>query len=100
MRLYFLRHGIAEDTATSDAERKLTKQGIEQLHEGARLFKQLDIHLKHLYSSPLVRAQETAEIVGKALDVEVEIRKEVGPGFNVAAVAALTRDLGSDDEVM
>ncbi len=100
MRLYFLRHGIAEDTAASDAERKLTNKGIAQLHDGARLFKQLDIKLKHLYSSPLVRAKETAEIVGKALDVEVQIRKEVSPGFSVEAVAALTHDLDSADEVM
>lgn len=100
MRLYFLRHGIAEDHASSDAERRLTDKGIAQLEDAARLFRGLDLHLKHLYSSPLVRARQTAEIVGKALDVDVQIRKEVGPGFNVAAVAVLARDLGHEDEAL
>jgi phosphohistidine phosphatase len=102
MRLYFFRHAIAKNANenTPDAERELTAEGVENTRRAARALKALDIEPDFLYSSPLVRAYQTAEIIGQALDTEVLVRKEVGPGFGVLAVEALTRDLGDDAQVM
>ena len=102
MRLYFMRHAIAHDADenTPDEKRELTDKGIANTHQAARVLKALGLKPTHIYSSPLVRAHETAEIVSKALGVEVEVRKEVGPGFSIHAVEVLTRDLGEDTEVL
>lgn len=99
MRFYLLRHGIAVD-GTPDAERELTKEGISNTRQMAARLKSLGVKLDHLYSSPLVRARQTAEIVGEALGVTVEIRKEVGPGFSIASLETLIRDLDRDNTVM
>jgi phosphohistidine phosphatase len=99
MRLYFMRHGIAED-GTPDAERALTKEGVNNTKLAAQKLKALGVSVAHLYSSPLVRARQTAEIVAQALNTEVEIRDEVGPGFSITAVQAMVSDVDREDSVM
>jgi phosphohistidine phosphatase len=98
MRLYFVRHAIAEDPTPDmlDTERQLTPKGIKRFTRSADTVKALGIEAARLYSSPLVRARQTAEILAKALDVEMVIRNEVGPGFGLAAIQTLTADLAPD----
>jgi len=102
MRLYFFRHAIAQDPdgITPDHERALTNEGILRTRRSARLIKMLGVVPDHLYSSPLLRARQTAEILAITLGVAVQVREEVAPGFNRAAVERLTHDLGRDAEVM
>ena len=103
MKLYFLRHGIAEDIENakgSDAARALTPKGIERMEISARVMAKLGVKPARLYSSPLVRARQTAEIVARAVGVEVKIEPTVGPGFNPPAVSALIAGLSSADDVM
>ncbi len=103
MKLYFLRHGIAEDIENakgSDAARALTPKGIERMEISARVMAKLGVKPARLYSSPLTRARQTAEIVAKAVGVEVKIEPTVGPGFNPQAVSALIAGLSSADDVM
>jgi len=45
----------------------------------------------------LVRAEQTAEILANSLGVKCEVRKEVGPGFSIAAVEALTHDFDKEE---
>ncbi len=60
-----MRHGEAESHARRDAERELTAHGREQvLHSAALLIGQ---PLDSILVSPYVRAQQTAELVRKAL---------------------------------
>jgi phosphohistidine phosphatase len=101
MRLYFMRHALAEDPTDkiTDAQRKLTDRGIASTRQAARLIKSLGVKPNRFYTSPLIRAQQTADIVGKALGITPEIRQELGPGFSVHAVAALTHDLDVGSEV-
>ena len=74
MQLYFLRHAIAHDADenTSDEQRALTDKGIAHTRHTARLIKALGVKPNRLYSSPLVRARETANIVAQLLGIEVE----------------------------
>jgi phosphohistidine phosphatase len=68
MILYFLRHGEAVDAAGyKDSERPLSETGIEQAAAAARFFKGRGLQLDCILSSPLVRAQQTAEAVQKLL---------------------------------
>ena len=69
MLLYFFRHGIAEDQSKSgrDEDRVLTEEGREKVGKAARGLKGLGVEIDHIFSSPLPRALETAEIVGKEI---------------------------------
>ena len=103
MRLYFLRHAIAEDhvdNSMSDFSRALTTKGEKRTQDAARVLKALDLKLTRLYSSPLVRAQQTAAIVSESLGVAVTERDEVGPGFGLEAVVELIRDFSDDAAIM
>lgn len=102
MRLYFFRHAIAEDGRAdlTDYERKLTDKGIAKTRRAADVMKALGIEPTHIYSSPLIRARQTADILAGAMGIAVEIRDEVGPGFNLAAVTQLTNDLDRDAQVV
>lgn len=80
MRLYFLRHGIAANTGGTDFDRPLTDEGISDMKEEARAMKRLDIAPDRIFSSPLVRARQTAEIVAETLGREdrLEMVKALG----------------------
>ena len=71
MKVWRLRHGEAQPHARRDAERELTAHGREQvLHSAARLIGQ---PLDCILVSPYVRAQQTAELVRKALGFTSEL---------------------------
>ncbi|BBH45281.1 phosphohistidine phosphatase SixA [Pseudomonas sp. KU43P] len=72
MKLWVLRHGEAEPRANSDAERRLTAHGREQvLHSAARLLSQ---PLQAIIASPYVRAQQTAALVHDTLGFVEPVR--------------------------
>ncbi|MDX2161101.1 MAG: phosphohistidine phosphatase SixA [bacterium] len=102
MEIYFLRHAQAEEAngLMSDADRQLTERGIRHTRRMTQALKELDVIPDRLYSSPLVRAKQTAEIVAAGLGLHLEIKKELGPGFTLAGLHGLTRDLGMQDQVM
>jgi len=68
MKLYFLRHASAADVAPSDAERKLTKEGEEESRIAGAALAELGVKPTRIFSSPLVRARQTVEIVAKELE--------------------------------
>lgn len=69
MRLWIVRHGIAEDSAASgrDEDRALTTLGKERVGHVAEALKRAGIAPSQVITSPLVRARETAEILRAAL---------------------------------
>lgn len=73
MNLLVVRHAIAEDkerfaaTGRSDDQRPLTDEGREKMRRAALGLKQVARRAHVLASSPLVRARETAEIIGPML---------------------------------
>ncbi|MCO7634885.1 phosphohistidine phosphatase SixA [Pseudomonas guariconensis] len=72
MKVWVLRHGEAEPRANSDAERRLTAHGREQvLRSAARLLGQ---PLQAILASPYVRAQQTAALVREALGFAEPVR--------------------------
>lgn len=82
MKLFFLRHGIAEDAQgdMSDNERALTSEGRDQLKQIAHALHRLGVAPNVVLTSPLVRAAQTAEIVSPVLGVSVETADELQPG--------------------
>jgi phosphohistidine phosphatase len=69
MRIYVLRHGIAEDARPGhpDAERALTGEGREKLRRVLRRVKAADSAPSAVLSSPYRRAIETAEVAAEVL---------------------------------
>jgi phosphohistidine phosphatase len=67
MKLYFFRHAEAEDGA-DDAARALTPLGRKQARELGRFLEQAGVSFGAAFSSPLVRARQTAEIALGAFD--------------------------------
>lgn len=71
--IVLLRHGPAEDRGfTADFDRKLTPKGIEKTKRAMDgLRKLLEGKTLTVYSSPLVRAVETAEILAEKLALKI-----------------------------
>lgn len=66
MRLIFLRHGLAEGHFSFDQERdferELTPEGIKRLHKAFKQYKRVQPNIDVIFSSPLSRAIQTAEL--------------------------------------
>jgi phosphohistidine phosphatase len=66
MKLIFLRHGLAEGHFSTDQdkdfERELTPEGIKRLQKTLRTFKKSEETIDVIFSSPLARAVQSAEI--------------------------------------
>lgn len=71
MKIYILRHGIAADhddpRYPKDSERPLTDEGRRKTRAIAETLARLEIKPDVILASPLVRAQQTAEIVATVL---------------------------------
>jgi len=100
MKLYFVRHGEAEDLAPTDHSRELTERGKERVGKSAQVLKRLGIAPTVIYSSPRIRAKQTAEIIADALGMEITITDDVNFGFNVSNVKPLIKKLETRDEIM
>ena len=71
MQLYLIRHAQAEDRGEKwpdDAKRPLTEMGTRQMRKAAKGLARLGVRLDVILASPLVRAQETAQLVAAAFD--------------------------------
>ena len=77
MRLYLIRHAIAEEATDTkpDGQRSLTPEGVKKFKQAAsgmvRTFEEAGPAL--ILTSPLVRARQTAAILAKALEKEGKI---------------------------
>ncbi len=82
MKIYFIRHGEAEIYADDDFKRKLTTVGKRKLEESFKAFANnlKDKRSFKIYSSPLERAKETAEILAKHLDSNFEVKEYLAGG--------------------
>lgn len=101
MRLYFLRHGLAEDGGGKpDSARALTPAGISALQQAMPRLRHLEVAPQVIYSSPLTRAHQTAEILRDALGASLEIYPGLAPGFGLAQLRAILRQHPGGDAML
>lgn len=102
MDIYLLRHGIAEDHATSDARRELTEEGRQKLRDVMRVLKKAGVKPSLILSSPYVRARSTAEIAAEVLGCPEPIVQtgELVPEGDPAAVWSEIRSHRSERSLM
>lgn len=94
--LVLIRHAIAEDrhdfarTGKSDDQRPLTDKGRRRMRKAAKGLRCVLPELDRLFSSPLVRARETAAIVSEVYDgLEIEALEAAATGDGDGLVEAL-----------
>lgn len=80
MKLFILRHAIAEDLISSDFERRLTIEGRARCRRVLRHFARRFEPPTIIFSSPLVRARQTARIAARMLDLPVRRCDALMPG--------------------
>lgn len=78
MDVYLLRHADAEDAAQApggrDAARRLTREGRDKMKSAVRGMKRMGLAFDAIYTSPLERARQTAEIVAESLALKTDVR--------------------------
>lgn len=91
MTLYLMRHGIAYERSEwggSDDSRPLTDDGMIRTRAVAKaLKKEKKPSFGMIWSSPLVRARQTAEIVGDVFETKILECEALSPGTNVKILA-------------
>ncbi len=66
MKLYLVQHGKAASEDV-DPQRGLTEQGRSEVQRVAAFIKPLDLSVEYLWLSEKKRAEQTAEILGRAI---------------------------------
>lgn len=103
MRLFFLRHAEAEDGPV-DAERALTGKGRRDARRMGSYLASLGTEFTACFSSPLVRARETAELVlarcRPVRGVELVLTDDLLNGVAKAAFARRLAGLPADAVVL
>lgn len=103
MKLYFLRHGLADwpdwDPAR-DHERPLTKDGVKKMKQQAKALAELGVQIDAVLASPYTRAYQTADIVAGRLGREVKTEPLLAPGFNLDKLKEIAAAYRAEDALL
>lgn len=104
MRLYLLRHGIADHPGWSapDSERPLNGEGIESLQKYGKRLTKWGVEPGLILHSPYVRARQTALIVAQGIDASGRLREDdrIAPGFSLDLLGQVLRENAAAAELM
>lgn len=105
MKVYFLRHGKAENRADwrgRDDDRPLTAEGEEALRREAKAMAGLDLGVDVIVTSPLARARRTAELVAQGLGLEDRLVEDerMAHGFDMRRLEQVLAAHGEAASVM
>ncbi len=104
MKIYLLRHGIAEEerAGRADSERALTHEGREKLRETLAAARKADLTPSLVISSPYQRAVETAAIAMEVLGKKGDSERSTAlvPGSRPEAVWDIIRLNREETEVL
>jgi glucosyl-3-phosphoglycerate phosphatase len=99
---YGVRHGNTKANSADEfrgwEDFELDEQGLNEAHEAAEWFVTQGVKPTRIISSPLSRARKTAEIIGSALGISVEIEERFKP-LNVGEYAGKDKDKTWDEFV-
>lgn len=87
MKLYLVRHGEAVSDAV-DPTRPLSEEGRVEVEKVAQQLKAVHINPKMIYHSGKKRAQQTAQIIGQAINAEIELnqRENLAPNDSLDSI--------------
>ena len=89
--LYLVRHAIAAERGSEwpdDTKRPLTERGISRFKEAVKGLRHLDVSVDEIFTSPLVRARQTAELLAAGLDGKppVKVLEALAPGHSFTSL--------------
>jgi broad specificity phosphatase PhoE len=98
MKIYFIRHG----ETTGDIENRyggtyddhLSENGIDQAKELGQAF--INKNIEIIFSSPLIRAQETAEILSQAVEKPIRTIEGFKERNQYGILSGMTKDEAKD----
>src|SRR4051794_33667694 len=101
-QLWLLRHGeaVPHDSAADDADRELTQRGRDQSRSAGRALNALEVEVHLCFTSPKVRARQTAELACAELDVEPVAEASLSEDFDGRAALDLMAAAGADQRVL
>ena len=83
MRIFLIRHTEAQplEEVSSDEERTITVKGEKRIRKAAQGLRRLNLFPERIFSSPLKRALQTAEIIAEELGFvgDIEAVDELSP---------------------
>lgn len=89
--LYLVRHAIAADRGPEwpdDTKRPLTERGINRFKEAVKGLRFLDVTVDEIFTSPLVRARQTADLLASGVDGKPPVKglDALAPGHSFTSV--------------
>jgi phosphohistidine phosphatase len=100
-QLWLLRHGEAEPHETRpDFDRELTDRGRAQSRNAGLALAALKVEVHLAFTSPKVRARDTARLACEALGVEPVDHEPLSAGFDADEALALLAAVGPDQRVL
>jgi phosphohistidine phosphatase len=100
-QLWLLRHGEAEPhDARPDFDRELTDRGRVQSRNAGLALAALKVHIHLAFTSPKVRARETAVLACEVLGVESIEHEPLASGFDADEALTLLAAAGPDQRVL
>jgi len=104
VKLYFLRHGLAdrEEWSGDDFVRPLTEKGRSRMEKEADRLAELDFAPEVILTSPLTRARQTAEIVAARLDRanDVQLDERLALGFGMRQLSEILAARANCDSIL
>jgi len=105
MRVLLMRHGEAVDTsvASSDRDRWLTDAGRRTVTTVGEMFNRMELHYDFIYTSPLVRSVQTAEILAAmqpGFDGPVRVHRALSSEEGTTAQSLEPLEHATDDELI
>jgi phosphohistidine phosphatase len=100
-QLWLLRHGEAvPHDSKPDADRELTPRGERQAIAAGKALAALGLEFAACYTSPKVRALETARLACEALNIDPGVEDVLADGFDRDDAVELTGRHGADAKVL
>ena len=104
MNVGFFRHGPAVTPGTegvAEADRPLTPEGRKKTLQAAKGLRALDLGIDAIFTSPLPRALQTAEIVAGVLQLKApSVLDGLSPGSSPRRLLAGLKDLEAETPLM
>lgn len=105
MQVVLVRHAAAVDTheAASDHDRWLTEAGRRTVTTVGEMLGRLDIQYSRIYTSPLVRAVQTAEILAltrPGFDGQVRVHRALSTEEGTTAQALAPLEDAADEDIV
>jgi phosphohistidine phosphatase len=100
-QLWLLRHGEAEPHETRpDHHRQLTERGEAQSRAAGCAMAELELTFQAVYTSPKVRARDTARLACEALGVTPIETDVLAAGFDADAARQLLHEVEPDGRIL